>query len=347
MNLSVTVTTCNRADSLARVLESLAAQDFPRMDFEIIVADNGSRDHTREVAQAFAKRLPNLRYLFDARPGQLVGWHRSLAVSQGEITCFIDDDSLLAPTWLAAIDEAYADPRVGLATGPIALPEGRVRPEWLAHLTLGEPGGQTLPFLGLLDCGSAVRDIPGNFVWGTNFTVRRTVLEEIRGFHPCAMPWRLIRFHGDGEIHVGRSAAARGHRVLYHPGAAVDHDVHPDRLSLEGVYRKFVSSGCVRAYQTLRGNSALFELPSSDEIHSIAGRYFQDEKTAPTELRDAIARGLGDGITMVRDGFANDALFRDWVLRPDYLDVDAAYVHPDLVADQDVHAAERDWRSGT
>jgi len=343
MTISVTVTTCNRADSLARVLETLAAQDFPGDDFEVIVSDNGSRDHTRDVAQAFTNRFTNLRYLFDARPGQLVGWHRGLALAQGEITCFIDDDSLLAPTWLAALKEAYADPYVGLVTGPITLPEERVRPDWLTHLTLGEPGGQTLPFLGLLDCGGAIRDIPGNFVWGTNFTVRRAVLKEVGGFHPCAMPWRLIRFYGDGEVHVGRSAAARGHRVLYHPAAAVIHDVHADRLTLDGVYRKFVTSGCARAYQALRANDELFPSPSSEEIAAIAMRYFRDEAAAPVELRDAVTRGITDGIDWVRRGFESDPQFREWVTRPDYLDLDAAYTHPELTSQIDT----QDWRSGT
>lgn len=343
MNLSVTVTTCNRADSLGRVLETLTTQDFPHADYEVIVADNGSRDGTREVAQAFAKRLPNLRYLFDARPGQLVGWHRGLALAQGEITCFIDDDSLLASTWLAALAEAYADPRVGLVTGPIALPEGCARPDWLIHLTLGEPGGQTLPFLGLLDCGNAIRDIPGNFVWGTNFTVRRSVLLDVGGFHPCAMPWRLIRFYGDGEVHVGRTAGERGHRVIYHPGAAVAHDVRAERFTVDGVYRKFVTSGCARAYQTLRGNNTVFAAPSAAEIETIAARYFRDPAHAPAELRRAATRGLTDGIAMVCESFERDPAFRDWVLRPDYFDLDAAYVHPDLVAPEDT----RDWRSGT
>jgi glycosyltransferase involved in cell wall biosynthesis len=343
MTVSVIITTCNRADSLARVLEALVAQDFSKSDFEIIVSDNGSRDHTHEVAQAFAKRAANLRYVFDARPGQLVGWHRGLALAQGEITCFIDDDSLPSPTWLAALDDAYRDARVGLVTGPIALPIGQTGPDWLQHLTLGEPGGQTLPFLGLLDCGRAIRDIPGNFVWGTNFTVRRSVLVEVGGFHPGAMPWHLIRFYGDGEVHVGRSASQRGYRVLYHPAAAVTHDVDPNRFTIEGVYRKLVTSGCARAYQTLRGTGALFPIPDESEIASIAGRYFRDVTAVPKELSDAVEKGLRDGISRVHTGFESDPMFRDWIMRPDYLDLDAAYVHPALTAANDT----QDWRSGT
>ena len=57
MDFSVTITTFNRAKSLRSSLEALAQQDYPLDAVEIIVADNGSTDHTKGVADAFAARL--------------------------------------------------------------------------------------------------------------------------------------------------------------------------------------------------------------------------------------------------------------------------------------------------
>lgn len=344
MDFSVTITTCNRADSLQRGLEALAAQDFEAERFEVIVADNGSRDHTRQVAETMAPRFAHFRYLYDARPGQLVGWHRALAIARGAITCFIDDDVRPDPGWLAALSEAYQDPRVGLVTGPIRLVFEGTRPDWLDAMTLGTPGAQTQPFLGGLDAGPACRDIPGNLVWGSNFTVRRSVLMETRGFHPCAMPWALIRFYGDGEIHVGRTAQQNGHRILYHPGVAVRHDIPASRLTIEAVHRKFTSSGCARAFQTLRATGAQFAAPSADEIRAMSRRYFANPDAAPPDVREAVESGLASGLAQQHDGFANDPAFREWVLQPDFLDLDRCYRHPDLVAAQDAWAG--DWRSG-
>lgn len=330
MDFTVSITTCNRAESLRRGLEALASQRFAMDRVEIIVADNGSGDHTRSVADSFARRLPNLRYLCDARPGQLVGWHRALAVARGDVTCFIDDDVRPAPDWLSALAEAYRDPRVGMATGPIQLAFDMDPPDWLEFMTLGEPGNRSMPLLGLLDAGIAVRDIPGNFVWGSNFSARRAVMLEVRGFHPCAVPWPLIHFYGDGEVHVGRTAQQRGHRILYHPKAAVTHDIPNGRLTLDAVTRKFTSSGCARSFQTLRSAGQAFAPPSADEIKAIARRYFARPDAAPRDVVTAVEAGLAAGITRQRDAFLADPLFRDWVLQPDYLDLERCYVHPDL-----------------
>jgi hypothetical protein len=158
------------------------------------------------------------------------------------------------------------------------------------------------------------------------------------------MPWHLIRFYGDGEIHIGRTAERNGHRILYHPGASVAHDIPSGRLSFEAVRRKFTSTGCARAFQTLRSERKVFTAPSADDIRTTARRYFTSPDTAPSELVRAVEDGLASGIAMQRDGFQNDPAFRDWVLQPDYLDLARCYVHPDLAAAAPAWAG--DWRSG-
>ncbi len=345
MQFTVAIVTCNRADSLAEGLAALAAQDFPFQDVEVVVADNGSRDETRAVCDRMAARFPNFQYIYDARPGQLVGWHRALAVATGDIACFIDDDVRPQPSWLAALAETYSDARVGMATGPIRPSYDGTPPDWLDHLRLGDPGAETNPFLGLLDAGSKPLDIPGNFVWGSNFTVRRQLLINVGGFHPCAMPWNLIRFYGDGEVYVGRTVAEQGHRVVYHPEAAVIHAIPDRRLTLESVHAKFVSAGCARSYQFLRQSGELYDFPSDDDIEGIASRYFRDASAVPAELRTAVTQGLTDGLRMHCDAFQNDPAFRDWVACETYLDLDRCYTHPALQPADGTRQAT-DWRVG-
>ena len=41
---------------------------------------------------------------------------------------------------------------------------------------------------------------------------------------------------------------------------------------------------------------------------------------------------LMPGFRVLQEYFKKDALFRDWVLQPNYLDLDACYTHPDLQA---------------
>jgi GT2 family glycosyltransferase len=344
LNFTVSITTCNRAESLARTLDAVRAQDYDAGAMQVIVADNGSTDHTKSVCDAAATDLADFTYIHDARPGQMVGWHLALAVASGEITCFIDDDVCPCPTWLGALADAFTDQNVGLATGPIRLAFEAPPPEWLAAMTLGEAGGQTLPFLGMLDAGPGIRDIPNNMVWGSNFAVRRQVLLDAGGFHPGAMPTSLIRFYGDGEVHVGRAAGEAGYKACYHPDAGVDHHIPAARLHLDAVYAKFVTSGCARAFQTLRADGQAFAVPTNEEIAGIAARYFREPGAAPGELVERVEKGLKDGMTAQRDGFENDAEFRKWVLMDNYLDIERCYTHPDLLGYHPGGAA--DWRSG-
>ena len=345
MDISVTITTVNRADSLAKGLEALLVQDFPKSDFEVIVVDNGSTDHSKDVCDGFAARFENFTYLYDARPGQMVGWHQALKIATGDVTCFIDDDVCPDPNWLSGVLDAYKDPDVGLVTGPIKLTYETPPPDWVASMTHGEPGAQTLPAFGLLDYGNEIREIPGNFVWGTNFTVRKSCLLEVGGFHPCAMPGRLLKFYGGGEIHVGRSVEALGHTVLYHPGASVVHHIPTDRLTFDSIKSKFVTTGYTRSFALLRQLGAPYELPSAEEFKAMALRYFPNPGDVPAEMIAVVQDGLMHGVSHHLECFTNDAAFRDWVLQDNYLDLDKCYVHPELLEKSSSNTSP-DWRSG-
>ena len=53
MKLSVVIPTFNRRDVLGRTLASIAAQDFPPKDLEVIVVMDGSTDGTAEFLSSF------------------------------------------------------------------------------------------------------------------------------------------------------------------------------------------------------------------------------------------------------------------------------------------------------
>src|SRR5262245_12021360 len=56
IRIAVIVTTYNRPDALWAVLEGFAAQSD--RDFELIVADDGSTDHTRLLVEQHAQHMP-------------------------------------------------------------------------------------------------------------------------------------------------------------------------------------------------------------------------------------------------------------------------------------------------
>lgn len=100
--LSVVIACLDAADVLGVQLAALARQQAP-CPWEVILADNGSRDATRDVAQAWSDRLP-LRVV-DAGVVRGPGPARNVGAraARGEWLAFCDADDEVADDWLQAM----------------------------------------------------------------------------------------------------------------------------------------------------------------------------------------------------------------------------------------------------
>lgn len=98
MKISVIITTYNRSDALELVLLHLACQTD--QDFEIVVADDGSDDRTKNVIANF--NLP-LQHIWQQDDGFRAAKIRNKAVlaANGDYLIFIDGDCLAPPTFIA------------------------------------------------------------------------------------------------------------------------------------------------------------------------------------------------------------------------------------------------------
>lgn len=107
--ISVVVPARNAGAVLGGQLAALRAQSY-RGDWEVIIADNGSRDDTAEVARAWIERLPGLRVV-PALGTRGPGAARNVGVSSatGELLAFCDADDRVAPGWLSACEKALVD----------------------------------------------------------------------------------------------------------------------------------------------------------------------------------------------------------------------------------------------
>lgn len=102
MLLSLIVTTYNRPDALAAVLAGLLAQDD--RGFEVLVADDGSRDDTRELVQRTARDAPiRISHVWQEDRGFRAGAARNRAAAQarGEYLVFLDGDCVPRPDFVA------------------------------------------------------------------------------------------------------------------------------------------------------------------------------------------------------------------------------------------------------
>ncbi|MCX6327724.1 MAG: glycosyltransferase family A protein [Bacteroidia bacterium] len=109
MKASIIIPTCNRADQLFRCMKTLVALDFASAEYEIIVADNGSKYNTKEVVAGYIIEHPQhiIRYFYDNIPGLLTGRHRGAKEAKSDILVFVDDDIHADKGWLTAIVDIF------------------------------------------------------------------------------------------------------------------------------------------------------------------------------------------------------------------------------------------------
>ena len=102
MPISVIVTTYNRPDALRALLDGLRAQTD--RDFEVLVADDGSRDDTGMLVHATARSAPiEIRHVWQEDRGFRAGAARNRATAQaaGDYVVFLDGDCVPRPHFVA------------------------------------------------------------------------------------------------------------------------------------------------------------------------------------------------------------------------------------------------------
>jgi glycosyltransferase involved in cell wall biosynthesis len=94
--IAVLIPTYNRAKLLSYTLESLQKQIVEKNNFQVVIADDGSFDNTRDVVQAFESKI-NLHYVWQEDRGYRPASARNLAInaSDSEVCLFIDSGVLL------------------------------------------------------------------------------------------------------------------------------------------------------------------------------------------------------------------------------------------------------------
>lgn len=100
--VSVVVTTYNWPEALDRVLSALTKQEHP--DFEIIVADDGSSESTKELIETYQRNAPHpIEHVWQPDEGFRAAAIRNRAIKKasGEFIIFIDGDSIPRPHFIS------------------------------------------------------------------------------------------------------------------------------------------------------------------------------------------------------------------------------------------------------
>ena len=205
--LSVVLACRDAAPFIGAQLTALAEQEYDG-PWEVVVADNGSRDTTVEVVKAYAGRLPGLTVVdAGARAGKSYALTAGVQVSSGALLVFVDADDEVAPGFLSAMEAGLRAHDAVAAR----LEVGKLNPPWA--VASKEPAQQQGP-------GVRYRFLPG--AAGCGLGVRRPAYEAVGGVsHEAGVAddvelcWRLqlagfsLGFAPDAVVHYRYRSTVR------------------------------------------------------------------------------------------------------------------------------------------
>ncbi len=234
MKVSILICTRDRAVALRQTLSSLARVAVPKgWKVDLLVVDNGSRDGTREVAEAGRFVFGKPRVVLEPVPGVASARNRCLDEAEGDVLLWTDDDVRLPVNWLHKMVEPIQQERMDAVAGGVCLAFGRTR-DWM---------GPCLRSWFASSEGLS-SDRPGRMI-GANMAFHRRVLDSGVRFDPVLGPGAL----GMGEETLFSYQIAKSGFVI---GAAfdvvVEHAFDPGRLCAGGLARLARSMGRSEAY---------------------------------------------------------------------------------------------------
>jgi glycosyltransferase involved in cell wall biosynthesis len=339
MKYSVIIPTYNRSDLLERSLTHLSKIEPPRNEWEVLVVDNGSKDNTKDVVHAFAAKIANLRYLFEPRPGMMMGRHLGCEQAEGEILCYLDDDSFVDRKWLCGIEQAFSDPDVVLAGGPDLPKYESDPPEWLEYFWRPREGGRMLGELSLIDLGGPPRSVSTRYVFGCNFNIRKDIFLKIGGSHPDCLPKKLQKYQGDGETAVSRKLTDLGYSAFYSPDIKIHHFVPSSRMTIEYFRERHFYEGVCVSFRQIRQEAGIEKARESagpdrkngklreyvKSLASLRGRsavenpQLTEVENQYQKVKAATGEGFKAGKEFHRAAVENDPALLEYVLRENFL----------------------------
>jgi GT2 family glycosyltransferase len=279
LKTSVIVATHDRPESIRRLIASLAPE-LASGSREIVVAENG----TPAPMQLAVEGAP-LKHLHEARAGKCRIQNRAIADATGELLVFLDDDLVVAPGYLAAVEDFFDTHR------EFAAMKGRIIPAEDPERKVGAMA--VYLDLPIADHGDEVVEVRG--VLGANMAFRAEALRQVGPFDE-----RLGPGAGGHEEETEMSQRIRraGFRIGYAPKALVYHEVDPSRANRERFIRIARERGRCRM---LHEKHSALDVITKNAIAMTRLRIAQVTgagiaRIAREERRLAIARGMFDGL---------------------------------------------------
>jgi glucosyl-dolichyl phosphate glucuronosyltransferase len=279
----ICVYTEQRWDDIVAAVDSVRDQDVPAAEVLVVVDHNPTLlERARAAFTDPVRVLPNAR-----RQGLSGARNTAVAAATGDVVVFLDDDAAARPGWLGALLAPYGDPEV-VAVGGVAHPRfPSDRPSLLpAGGTGGDATGELDWIVGCTYTGQPTQRAEVRNLMGCNMSARRSVFADVGGFaEDLGRIGRNPLGCEETELCIRlRQAYRRGGRearIVFEPGAQVDHRVSADRVRWSYLRRRSWSEGLSKA--------AVSRMVGSDDALSTERSY------VATVLPRAVLRELRAG----------------------------------------------------
>ncbi len=228
LTISVVVPTLNEERYIGGVLDDMFGQEGLDADVEVLVADGGSTDKTREIVRSYGVEH-NVRLIENPRRHQVYGYNLAIKEARGSIICVIHAHARFAKTYLARCLDVKA--RTGAANvGGVVSHRGEGPAGEAIALAMSSPLG-----VGDSKYRHTKQEQWCDSVMGT--FMERRIFDEIGLYN------ETNAVNEDCELNYRLRKA--GYRVFVSPGIEATYYVRPSFL---GLARQYVRYGFYRRW---------------------------------------------------------------------------------------------------
>lgn len=97
--ITVSIGVYNREELVGRAIESVLVQTYK--NFELVIVDNGSTDHSGQIAEEYAEKDSRVRVIHvSPNQGVAMRYNIGIAAARGEFLTYLDDDDYFEPDFL-------------------------------------------------------------------------------------------------------------------------------------------------------------------------------------------------------------------------------------------------------
>ncbi len=236
MNVSIIIPTYNRCLSLEKAVFSFMMQSYAPDAFEIIVADNNSRDRTAQLVPEMAKRSKvRIRYIFEPRQGVHFARNSAAKMANGDYLYYTDDDMEADPDMIGNLFQVMSEHKyVGCATGRVLPKWSQEPPIWVKKHFLGG-------WLSLQERPEDLIIAPYDVgVWSCHQMIRKDVFFQTNGFHPENTDGRWV---GDGESGLNKRIYELGYKFAFVGNSITYHGIPKERMTQVYFNRRMANQG--------------------------------------------------------------------------------------------------------